>query len=71
MRTFFAVVASLAINVAVVGTLDWSTHSAQAAPAGEVTVVQLPDLSLEPAYAAATDSTIDPRAVDVDRIRRL
>jgi hypothetical protein len=41
MRTLLGVIASLLVNGAVLGSIDWTAH--QVPPAGEVTIVQLPD----------------------------
>jgi hypothetical protein len=41
MRTLLGVLASLLVNGAVLGSIDWTAH--QVPPAGEVTIVQLPD----------------------------
>jgi hypothetical protein len=53
MKTFIAVVASLAVNGGVLGGLAWSAHEAQLPPLGEVLFVQLPEKSELPAYADA------------------
>jgi hypothetical protein len=46
MKTFIAVVASLAVNGSVLGGLIYSADALQAPPLGEVLIVQLPDASL-------------------------
>jgi hypothetical protein len=51
MRTFIGVVASLLVNVGVIGALAWSAYEQQLPPLGEVLVVQLPDDSSVPAIA--------------------
>jgi hypothetical protein len=53
MKTFIAVVASLAVNGGVLGGLAYSTHEAQVPPLGEVLIVQLPDDATLPAIADA------------------
>jgi hypothetical protein len=53
MKTFLAVVASLAVNGGVLGGLAWSAHETQVPPLGEVLIVQLPDESPVPAIADA------------------
>lgn len=40
-KQLIAFAASLAVNFALLGAMDWSAHDAQTAPAGEVTVTQL------------------------------
>jgi hypothetical protein len=52
MKTFIAVVASLAVNGGALGGLAYSTHQAQLPPLGEVLIVQLPDESGVPTYAS-------------------
>jgi hypothetical protein len=42
MKTFIAFAASVAINFAMLGALDWSVSQAQVAPSGEVSITQLP-----------------------------
>jgi hypothetical protein len=51
MKTFFGIVASLLVNVGVIGGLAWSAYQQQLPPLGEVLVVQLPDDSSLPAIA--------------------
>jgi hypothetical protein len=51
MKTFFAVVASLAVNGGLLGGLAWSVHEAQVPPLGEVLVVQLPAAEAVATYA--------------------
>ena len=53
MKTFIAVVASLAINGGLLGGLAYSAHESQVPPLGEVLIVQLPDDSALPAIADA------------------
>jgi hypothetical protein len=43
MKTFFGIVASMLINVGVIGGLAWSAYQQQLPPLGEVLIVQLPD----------------------------
>lgn len=43
MKNLIAFAASLALNLAVLGSLNVDLSRTQAAPAGEVTVVQLPE----------------------------
>ena len=43
MKTIFGVVASLLVNVGVIGGLAWSAYQQQLPPLGEVLIVQLPD----------------------------
>lgn len=57
VKTTLALVASLAVNVAVIGSLDWSVHLAQTAPEGTVVVKQLPDELVQAAYAHAGPGT--------------
>jgi hypothetical protein len=52
MKTFIAVVASLLVNVGVIGGLAWAAYEAQL-PLGEVLIVQLPDDPAVPAIADA------------------
>jgi hypothetical protein len=55
MKNLIAFAASIAVNAAILGALDWSALQAQVAPAGEVLVTQLPlDADLA-AYASAGD----------------
>lgn len=53
MKTVIGLVASLIVNGFVLGTLNWSAQQAQLPPAGEVSIVQLPDSNGLPAYADA------------------
>ena len=55
MKTFIAVVASLAVNGGALGGLAYSTHEAQVPPLGEVLIVQLPGDSTLPTIADARD----------------
>ncbi len=64
MKTFIAVVASLAVNGSVLGGLAYSVQEAQVPPLGEVLIVQLPDDSTLPAIA-------DARAVGPSAARAL
>jgi hypothetical protein len=41
MRTVLGLIASVVVNVAVLGSIDWTAQ--QVPPAGQVTIVQLPD----------------------------
>ena len=43
MRTFFGIVASMLVNVGVIGGLAWSAYQQHLPPLGEVLIVQLPD----------------------------
>jgi hypothetical protein len=43
MKTFIALAASFAVNLAILGTLEWSAYQAQTPPAGEVIVTQTSD----------------------------
>jgi hypothetical protein len=52
MKAFIALAATLAINVALLGTLQWSAKQAQTAPTGEVSITQLPDAAAS--YAQLT-----------------
>ena len=60
MKTFFAVVASLVVNVGLLGGLAWSAHEAQVPPLGEVLVVQLPADAAVATYADVR--TVGPSA---------
>jgi hypothetical protein len=51
MKTFIGILASLLVNVGVIGGLVWSAYEQQLPPLGEVLVVQLPDDSSIPAIA--------------------
>jgi hypothetical protein len=51
MKTFIGVVASLLVNLGIIGGLAWSAYQQQLPPLGEVLVVQLPDDSSIPAIA--------------------
>ena len=51
MKTFIGIVASLLVNVGVIGGLAWSAYDQQLPPLGEVLIVQLPDDSSLPAIA--------------------
>lgn len=53
MKTVIGLIASLAVNGAILGMLDWSAQQAQAPPGGEVLIMQLPDPLALPAYADA------------------
>jgi hypothetical protein len=53
MKSLIAFAASIAVNAAILGALDWSAGQAQVPPAGEVLITQLPlDADLA-AYASA------------------
>jgi hypothetical protein len=54
MKSLIAFAASLAVNAAILGALDWSAWQAQVPPAGEVLITQL-DADLA-AYASADDA---------------
>jgi hypothetical protein len=43
VETFVGVVASLLVNVGIIGGLAWSAYQQQLPPLGEVLIVQLPD----------------------------
>ena len=43
MKTFIGIVASLLVNLGVIGGLAWSAYQQQLPPLGEVLIVQLPD----------------------------
>ena len=51
MKTFLGVVASLLVNLGVIGGLAWSAYEQQLPPLGEVLIVQLPDDASVPAIA--------------------
>lgn len=51
MKILIALAASLVLNLAALGALDWSAQQAQIAPVGEVSVTQLPDPTELSAYA--------------------
>jgi hypothetical protein len=51
MKTIFGIVASLLVNVGVIGGLAWSAYQQQLPPLGEVLIVQLPDDSSVPQIA--------------------
>ena len=53
MKTFIGVVASLLVNVGLIGGLAWSAYEKQLPPLGEVLIVQLPDDSSLPTIADA------------------
>lgn len=55
MRNLIAFAAALAVNLAVLGSLTLDLNKSQAAPAGEVTIYQLPDAQL--VASAANRST--------------
>jgi hypothetical protein len=52
MKTFIALAASFAVNLTILGTLEWSAYQAQTPPAGEVIVSQAPDEAALLAYKA-------------------
>jgi hypothetical protein len=54
MRPLIAFAATLAINAALLGTLQWSARQAQAPPTGEVLITQLPDAAAS--YARLTSA---------------
>jgi len=43
MKTFIGIVASIVVNIGVIGGLAWSAYQQQLPPLGEVLIVQLPD----------------------------
>jgi hypothetical protein len=49
MRTVLGLIASLLVNAAVLGSIDWTAQHVP--PAGEVTIVQLPDSAELATYA--------------------
>ena len=53
MKTFIGIVASLLVNLGVIGGLAWSAYQQQLPPLGEVLIVQLPDDSSLPTIADA------------------
>jgi hypothetical protein len=53
MKTFIGVLASLLVNVGVLGGLAYSVEQLQTPPLGEVLVVQLPDGATLPTLASA------------------
>jgi hypothetical protein len=55
MKNLIAIAASIAVNVAILGALDWSAWQAQTPPAGEVSVTQVPLEADLAAYASADD----------------
>jgi hypothetical protein len=56
MKSLIAFAASIAVNAAILGALDWSAWQAQVPPAGEVLITQLPlDADLA-AYASADEA---------------
>jgi hypothetical protein len=64
MKTFTAVIASLAVNAGALGGLAYSAHEAHLPPLGEVLIVQLPDES-------ATTVIADARPVGPSEARAL
>jgi hypothetical protein len=60
MKTLIALAASIAVNAAILGALDWSAWQAQVPPAGEVSITQLP-LDADLAAYASADSVGDRR----------
>lgn len=56
MKTVIGLLASLAVNGAILGMLDWSAQ--QAPPSGEVLIVQLPDPLALPADADARPASV-------------
>jgi hypothetical protein len=63
MKTVWGLMASLVVNVLILGTLDWSARQAQLPPAGEVSIVQLSDSVALPAYADARQVDAATRAL--------
>ena len=55
MKNLITLAASIAVNAAILGALDWSAWQAQVPPAGEVSVTQLPVDADLVAYASADD----------------
>lgn len=51
MKTFIGIVASLLVNLGVLGGLAWSAYEQQLPPLGEVLIVQLPDNASFPQIA--------------------
>jgi 2-keto-3-deoxy-L-rhamnonate aldolase RhmA len=58
MRTLLSLAAALVINVAAFAAFDWSAHDAQRAPAGVVTVTQLPVDVHQVLYAQARNGSL-------------
>jgi hypothetical protein len=58
MKTLIAIAASLAVNFAGLGALEWSAFQAQTPPAGEVSITQAPDEADLLAYAEGRDSQV-------------
>ena len=56
MKTLIALAASLALNLIVLAGLDWSARVAQVAPAGVVSITQLPEPTLLQAYAQVSEA---------------
>jgi hypothetical protein len=56
MKNFIALAASLVVNFAVLGALDWSAFQAQVPPTGEVSVTQLPAEADLATYASVADA---------------
>jgi hypothetical protein len=50
MKTFIALAASFAVNLAILGTLEWSAYQAQTPPTGEVFVTEVSDSAQLLAY---------------------
>lgn len=57
MKTLIAIAASAAVNLALLGALDFDVLQAQTAPAGEVFVTQLPIAGELAALADAVQGT--------------
>ena len=55
MKAFIALAASFAVNLAILGTLEWSAFQAQTPPAGEVIVTQAADEADLLAYEIADE----------------
>ena len=56
MKTLIALAASLSLNLIVLAGLDWSARVAQVAPAGVVSVTQLPEPMQLQAYAQVSEA---------------
>jgi len=56
MKTLIALAASLALNFAVLGALEWSAFQAQTPPRGEVSITEAPDEADLLAYAKDRDA---------------
>jgi len=61
MRTALGLIASLLVNGAVLGSIDWTAQ--QVPPPGEVTVVQLPDSPELATYAQVAPAATSASAL--------